>query len=87
MRPLIQSGFLRIIVRISGILGALSGVVFTFVGLYGLAGGTSVEFRINDRLVNAQEGGQTFLIIGIAILLVGVTLIYLGFKKKVLQGD
>jgi len=87
MRPLIQSGFLRIMVKIGGVLGALFGVVFTIVGLYGIAGGTGVVFTINDRLVSAQEGGQIFLIIGVVILLVGITLIYLGFKKRVVKGD
>lgn len=87
MRPLIQNGFLRVFVKIGGVLGALFGVIFAIVGLYGIAGGTGVEFSINDRVVDGQEGGPIFLITGIVILLVGVALIYLGFKKKVVQDD
>jgi ribosomal protein S27E len=83
--PLIQSGFLRILAKLCGITCALVGVIFTIVGLYGMSGGSGVIFTINDRLVDAQEGGQVFLIIGIATLLVGITLLYFGFKKKVVQ--
>jgi hypothetical protein len=74
-------GLLRILVKLAGVLLVLFGIVFLAVGVYGLAGGTGVTFTINERLVTAQEGGQTFSIIGILMLLFGIALNYFGFKK------
>lgn len=74
-------GLLRILVKLAGVLLVLFGILFLAIGVYGLAGGTGVTFTINERLVTAQEGGQTFSIIGIIMLLIGIVLSYFGFKK------
>jgi hypothetical protein len=74
-------GLLRILVKLAGILLVLFGIVFLAVGVYGVAGGTGITFTINERLVTAQEGGQTFSVIGIIMLLVGIALNYFGFRK------
>lgn len=74
-------GLLKTLVKLAGILFLLVGIVFLAVGVYGLAGGTGITFTINERLVTAQEGGQTFSVIGIILLLVGIALSYFGFKK------
>lgn len=74
-------GFLRILVKIVGILAIILGAAFISMGVYGLAGGTGLTFTINEREVSAQEGGQIFLIVGIVVFFVGIALTYIGFKK------
>ena len=72
---------LKTLVVLAGIGFTIIGIVFFAVGIYGIAGGTAITFTINDRLITAQEGGQTFLVIGAVILVLGVGLNYLGFKR------
>jgi len=67
------------LVRLMGILGIISGMVVSAIGLYGIMGG-SVQFMIG-REVSREEGGRIFTIIGLTILLVGIALTYVGFKK------
>lgn len=74
-------GLLKTLVKLVGIGGIIFGIVFTAVGVYGLAGGTGITFTINERLVTAQEGGQIFSIVGIILLFVGIVFTYIGFKK------
>ena len=72
---------LKTLVVLAGIGFTIIGIVFFAVGIYGIAGGMGITFTINDGLVTAQEGGQTFLVIGAVILVLGVGLNYLGFKR------
>lgn len=74
-------GLLRMLVKLAGVLLVLFGILFLAIGVYGLAGGTGVTFTINERLATAQEGGQTFSIVGIVMLFIGIVLSYFGFKK------
>jgi hypothetical protein len=76
-----EMGLLRTLMKLTGIVAIPIGIVFFAVGVYGLAGGTGVTFTINDRLVTAQEGGQIFSIVGIVVLLLGIGLTYIAFKK------
>jgi hypothetical protein len=74
-------GLLKTLLELVGILMVIGGVIFIAVGAYGLSGGTGITFTINDRLVTAQEGGQIFSVIGIVVLLVGIALTYIGFRR------
>jgi hypothetical protein len=74
-------GLLKTLLELVGILMMIGGVIFIAVGAYGLAGGTGITFTINESLVTAQEGGQIFSIIGVVVLLVGIALTYIGFKR------
>jgi len=75
--PLVKNRSLRI----GGIFSAIFGAVFALVGAYGLAGGSNVQFTINDRLVNLGEGGRYFLIIGLVLLFLGIVIRY-GNRKE-----
>ena len=74
-------GLLKTLLELVGILMIIGGVIFIAVGVYGLAGGTGITFTINDRMVTAQEGGQIFSVVGVVLLLVGIALTYIGFRK------
>lgn len=60
----------------------LLGIVLSVAGAYGLAGGTVTAFNIGDRVISAQEGGIIFSVVGIIVLLGGITMFYIGFKPS-----
>jgi hypothetical protein len=74
-------GLMKTLAEAIGIMLLIVGIILLAVGIYGLSGGTGVTFTINDSVVSAQEGGQIFAIIGIIVLLIGVVLSYVGFKR------
>ena len=82
MVPLIQNRFLRICVMISGILLAISGVGFAIFGAYAIAKGSSLQYTINDRIVNAGEFAEVTLAIGLVFLFVGFLLRIAYHKTK-----
>jgi hypothetical protein len=87
MRPLIQNRFLRICVMISGVLLAIAGVGFAIFGAYAIAKGSSLQYRINDRIVNAGEFAGIALAIGLAFVFIGFVLRYVYHKEKPVRAE
>ena len=87
MVPLIQNGFLRICVMISGILLAISGVGFAIFGAYAIYKGPSLTYIINGRIVSVGEFAEVTLAIGLALVFVGFVLRYAYHKTKPARVD
>lgn len=67
---------------ISGILLTITGVGFAIFGAYAIVKGSSLQYTINDRIVNAGEFAEAALGIGMALVFVGFVLRYVYRKEK-----
>ena len=65
--------------KIAALVAQLLGGVITLIGSYSLSGGTEI---IPVEMINPQDAGQIFSIIGVVILLLGVVLFYFGFRPS-----
>ena len=72
----------EILTKLVGTVVILVGTFFTVAGAYGLAGGTGLKFTIGETILDAQESGPIFSIVGIVALFFGIALIYIRLKPS-----
>lgn len=74
-------GLLKTLVKLIGDGCIIFGIILAAFGVYGLAGGTGIQFYLSGELVTPQEGGQITLIIGVILLIAGIVITYIRRKK------
>ena len=75
-------GYLNTLLRLIGHGCIIFGLIFTALGLFGLAGSPyAPTFHIGGEVVSPQEGGQRTSIVGIILLLVGIVITIIHHQK------
>ena len=77
---MIKMTLLKTFMNLIGTGCIVFGAMLTSFGLYGLAGGTGIQYYIDDKQVTPQEGGQLPFIVG--LILLGAGLIITSFYRK-----
>jgi hypothetical protein len=76
----IKDRFTRMFMKSFGIGAVIVGAFFAIAGALATSMGGFTDITINGRVVLAEEGGQTFFVIGLALLFVGYVLRYAHHK-------
>ena len=74
-------GLLKAFVKFIGNGCIIFGIILSAFGLYGLAGGTGIQFYLSGELATPQEGGKITLIAGLILLIAGIVITYIHRKK------